>query len=127
MDDVTKALVAARAVLDDVGNWTTGAMARDASGIRTTFDDPNAVCFCAWGALRKVLPGATAHVAATADGETILDRATIRLGAAARQILKEQTTYADRADEMLVPVPLLNDNVGYEAVIRMYDMAIEAA
>ncbi len=37
--------------------WTKGMLARDAKGLQCHPDDPKAVCWCAWGAIRKAGDG----------------------------------------------------------------------
>ncbi len=49
-------LKAARALIEDPERWTQGAFARDAEGHSTPPCSPDAVCWCATGALRQVCP-----------------------------------------------------------------------
>ena len=51
---VKKILCEARALVADHKTWTKNTFARTASGKMTRSDAPNAVRFCALGALRKV-------------------------------------------------------------------------
>jgi len=54
MNDVVATLTAARELLSDPVRWTKGRMARDAAGERAYSRSPEAVCWCAAGALNKV-------------------------------------------------------------------------
>jgi hypothetical protein len=54
---VKKALVSARALIEDPKHWTQGANATDSSGKITMPNSPNACCFCANGAILKVCEG----------------------------------------------------------------------
>lgn len=44
-------LRAARKLIADPSKWTKGWFARDAKGVMASLDDPQAVCFCAIGAI----------------------------------------------------------------------------
>ena len=48
-------LRSARALIDAPEKWTKGTEARDAHGFRVRFESPDAVCFCAVGALLGAL------------------------------------------------------------------------
>jgi hypothetical protein len=47
-------LKGARELLSDPARWTQGHAARTAAGRKTSYQDPDAVCYCPWGALRLV-------------------------------------------------------------------------
>lgn len=47
-------LIAARALIAEPGTWTTGCASRDATGLPVPTHHPDAVCFCAWGAVERV-------------------------------------------------------------------------
>lgn len=47
-------LIAARAVIGEPKAWIKGMNARAADGIEVDSHDPNAVCFCALGAVNRV-------------------------------------------------------------------------
>lgn len=51
---VKQTLLAARELLTPEGAWTQGSYARDASGRRTGCWEPNAVCWCLEGAIKRV-------------------------------------------------------------------------
>jgi hypothetical protein len=46
-------LVRAKELISDPARWTKGAMARDADGHPCDERDPDAKCFCAYGAVRR--------------------------------------------------------------------------
>lgn len=50
-------LIATRALIERPGSWTKNSVARKPGGSKTTATDPNAVKWCAFGALRKVFSG----------------------------------------------------------------------
>jgi hypothetical protein len=43
-------------LIEPEGAWTQGSYGRTADGSSVYYDDPNAVCFCLRGALRRVDP-----------------------------------------------------------------------
>lgn len=49
----SEVLTKARAIVANPATWTQGTLARDKDGNWVNFDDPNAVCFCAAGAIGK--------------------------------------------------------------------------
>lgn len=51
---VSKVLIAARAVIADPKNWTKGSFAKDANGHKRYAIAPEAVCWCALGAVMRV-------------------------------------------------------------------------
>lgn len=69
-------LRATRALVATTATWTKGAYARTASGRKTDFDRPDAVQFCAMGALKRVVVrdvisiGTTAAYLRSPAGET---------------------------------------------------------
>lgn len=91
-------LVAARARIEDPKNWTCGATARDRYGGPVRAENPSAVRWCAVGALLAEEP----------DRESAL-------GHEAYLALFEVSGGPAR----------LNDRGKHEAVLRMYDRAID--
>ena len=61
MKHVTEVLTEARNLISDPKRWTQGAYARDAAGLRTEWDSPNAVCWCTIGAIGKAAEVASEH------------------------------------------------------------------
>jgi hypothetical protein len=53
MSSVLKTLIKAKAVISNPKHWTQRRLAKTASGDYTTVNSPDAVCFCAIGALAK--------------------------------------------------------------------------
>jgi len=43
-------------LLSDPKRWTQKANARDSDGAEVRFDSDDAVCWCLWGAMAKVIP-----------------------------------------------------------------------
>lgn len=99
-------LRAARLKLSDRSRWTTAFLARNANGERVSCRSPEAVCFCAYGALKAETPGPTDECWVA---ESFLESA------------------ATEVDPMTNGPADINDNLGYEAVIKMYDIAIAKA
>lgn len=97
-------LEAARALLSDPSHWTQRVSARDSAGLPVAFNEPRACKFCAGGAVAKVainMPGPE------------YEQAIAAMYAAAKHDLNAGG---------LVQV---NDYMGYEATLRMFDKAIE--
>lgn len=117
MDDVSKALRDARALIANPENWTQGGMARNAEGELVGARDLDAKRFCAWGAVLKVTPPSEA------SEQVLSDLVISRLDTAARRVLLE----ADRAPATVCSVPQVNDDLDHAAVLRMFDYAIPAA
>lgn len=98
-----KILRAARQRITDPKNWTRDAYARDEAG-RDTYTNGDcdfAVCWCAYGALG-------------AEGSGVLTPEADILFQAALELYEKG------------PVEI-NDALGHEAVLRVYDRAIEIA
>lgn len=55
--NVVQILKEARALISDEKNWTQGAYARDTIGREVRVLGPEAMCFCALGALEKIMLG----------------------------------------------------------------------
>jgi len=99
-------LEAARDLIANPARWTQGDFARDEGGVGVNADNGDAVCWCAVGGVRKV---------AESIGE-----------------LYEPNILLDRASGELYPesesnVVWVNDRLGHDAVLRVYDRAIELA
>lgn len=107
MTTVLDALVAARAVIEDPANWTRGTLARTKNGVPTLATDPNACCFCAYGAVAKVL--------GQQDGNLYKDT---------MNALNISGQRCFRTDYV---ASIVNDTLGHEAVLKVYDDAIGLA
>lgn len=99
MSTTKEILIAAKAKIATRETWTQDATARDASGKPTYATDPNAVCWCALGAIQAVVDGIVSGLMAY----SALDRC---------------------ADGDAIDV---NDYDGFEAVHAAFDRAIEEA
>lgn len=101
-------LTEAKNLICDKKNWTTGELARDVRGAPVFYASEEAVCFCSYGALY--------HVAATRGLiRNDLYRATQLLVNSAHKI------------QRLEGIVFVNDHLGHEKVMDMYNMAIEEA
>jgi hypothetical protein len=104
--DKKETLIKARALIADPAHWTTGDFARRAlSGYSVDIHSPSAKCFCALGAL--------ARVRGPNNGGIFEGPAYPNLSAAARQLFNRS-------------IPYVNDHLGHDAVLKMFDKAIES-
>lgn len=120
---VKELLIAARAVIEDPANWCQGSYALDSTPHNVEPNDPNAVRFCALGALKRVSP----------------ERDTGRHGLPIYRWVDDEVDEAhrilmDAAEELyFADVVELNDfmpGIGesqHPKVLEMYDLAISAA
>ena len=102
MQTVVDILRAARDKISDPSRWTTRDYAKNKWGEPTSGHDPDAVCWCAYGAVMSV--SNSFHARCNAE-ET--------LELAAKAIDPGFNCVAD-----------FNDTLGHEAVIEMFDAAI---
>lgn len=109
-------LTAARRLISDPKNWTTGELARDKDGKVVAVDSPFACSWCAVGAAiraERIFP------VAPWDRHSLtktLDKAAIEVNPKA----------SPGNDPGLRPIAALNDKFGNHAeVLRAYDLAIE--
>lgn len=98
--DEKERLIAARELISDPAKWTTGYYARTANGQCTNSENPDAVCWCAFGALWKVSNSRS-------NSANLLETA-------ANHLFHED-------------VVTVNDVMGHEAILKVYDLAIEYA
>ena len=98
-------LRAARARIADPKNWTQGEMARDGSGKACPARSPNAVCWCAMGAVKV-------------SGADFYSEAADLLWQVSHDLFGRGVPYVnDDPDE----------DLGHSAVLKIYDRAIELA
>lgn len=98
MKNSSDVLVSARDLIEETG-WTQYAMARDCEGHPVDPHHPNAVCFCAAGALRRVVSGDSDE---TVEEEASRQRAiTYLLSAAGTFTFKDSLTIASYNDYRL--------------------------
>lgn len=102
MTTTKQTLIAARALIEKPENWTRRALARDVDNISLTADDPDAICFCAIGAIRKIANS-------TKEEEFALEK------------LRQLDVVTS------VGVAIYNDTHTHAEVLAMFDLAIEAA
>lgn len=100
----------ARQVIATENQWTQGRYARTRAGSPVTHQDPDAVCFCAVGALRRAEPDHT-------DARE----------AAARFLFLAVNDGRKPADHIQIPVFNDNPKTEHADVIRAYDRAIALA
>lgn len=103
MNNVTKTLIEAKAIIAKPENWTQGVFARDKTGHQVHVADPDAVCFCSLGALRK-----------TGIKET-----------SGAVYMRARGCLADSGGS--VDIANINDTSTHEEVMAMWDKAIEAS
>jgi hypothetical protein len=104
---VAQLLARARALILDESHWTKGAFARPQydSQFDVAPDSAVAVCWCAEGAILKFSDYPGEHLT---EAQKLLDASADKhFGAPS--------------------APWVNDNLGHEAVIQMFDFAIGAA
>jgi hypothetical protein len=97
MNHVQVELLRAKELISDPKRWTTGAYARNTSGVYTSPVNDNAVCFCALGAMDAVESGSRAFNA--------LYEAAYQHGG----------------------ITHINDVSGHHSVMAMFDRAVEIA
>lgn len=106
--DALTVLREARELISDPKRWTQNHFARDRRGEFISPIHPEAVCFCAGGALAKV------------DGTSFHNsEAHSSAWEALRHASKSLFGNSDPAD--------VNDELGHAAVLRMFDAAIASA
>ncbi|AWI90247.1 hypothetical protein C0214_19495 [Methylobacterium sp. DM1] len=96
-------LRAARARIEDPKNWTQGFFAKDQGGRLVASRDEYAVCWCALGAV-------------IAEADYVEERYS------ARFLFEASKKLFDEDD-----VTVVNDYLGHDAVLKIYDAAIAAA
>lgn len=100
---VCSVLKRAREIISDPSKWTTSSYARDKNGDITSPNYDDAVCFCSLGAVRR---------AARELGQSSWDAQT-RLESVAKKLFHGYT------------VVDVNDAMGHDSVIAMFDEAIK--
>ena len=96
-------LLAARSLISEPARWTQGTSARDVHGRSDTPGSPDAVCWCASGALQAV---------------TKLCRDALYCAA---------RSHLERALPDARPIAVFNDTEEHETVIALFDRAIAYA
>ena len=112
-------LTAARNLIADPEHWTRETVARDERGRPTEPYNPNACQFCALGALSAVFYRADPFNR-TAEQVGELDRAHDR----AKKALREAG--ASHFGVHSFTISRVNDELGHEATLKMFDTAIAA-
>jgi hypothetical protein len=109
VEDALIRLTHARELLDEPHHWTQRTYARDLHGAPTDYRGPNAVCFCALGAVNR----------SADDDETAPSSWAIHVGQAAARVVG---TYVD------APVASWNDRPGrtHAEVVAAFDATIAA-
>lgn len=98
-------LEAAWLLIDDSSRWTQSASARDQQGAKVSPDDSEACCWCAIGAVEKVIADRQAD-------ETLLCDIVQQLCDSAKAVYGTQF------------LNVINDRRDHEAIRRIYDHAI---
>ena len=99
-------LIKAKAVIADPKHWTQGWYAHNAEGQDVEPAEPDAVCWCSLGALKKVAHEENANGACFAATEYLA-------------VVAAECGYSGISD--------FNDNLSHEAVMREWDEAIKLA
>ncbi len=94
----------ARELISDPKRWTQGAISRDASGGEIAPSSERAVCWCSLGAIERIAEAGS------------------YFATSAYYLLYLQ---AEKANGL--SVSSTNDELGHEAVLRMFDAAIASA
>jgi len=94
--NIRKTLGEARRLINERGNWTQNAMARDKNSKPVSEDDPKAIRWCLTGALRK-----------TTEGDCLL------------------TCYSLLKRTMKTSIASFNDNHTHKEVLKALDEAID--
>ena len=97
----------ALAIFADENNWTRGALARNRNGDTCNWDDPNAVRYCALGALIRV----------ATDLVSNYDQARFLVIQVTRRVLAA----SNRSGSVL---PHINDVEGHAAIVAMFKKAL---
>lgn len=101
-------LTQGRELLSDPRRFTQGWFAKDGDGVICPAKDPRACSFCSYGALR--------HFSDTFKAPASLLRAS-------RRVLSENNVTQSDKDSIVY----VNDDLGYEATLKMWAYAIEEA
>ena len=99
-------LIKAKAVIADPKHWTKGWYAHNAEGQDVGPAEPDAVCWCSLGALKKVAHEENANGACFAATEYLA-------------VVSDEYGYSG--------IPDFNDNSSHEAVMKAWDKAIKLA
>jgi hypothetical protein len=124
MASVVENLKAARALIEKPEHFAQGTYAQkqDAvNGYRYACDveDPRASCFCSLGALRRILGDEVDHRDAFGlEGHW--------LASAARELFPLKAEKHASFISLAI-IPDVNDNIGHEGVLQMFDRAIALA
>jgi hypothetical protein len=103
VQNVVTLLTQAKNRIADRNHWTTGWLARDKHGTEVESDHIDATYWCAFGALFREAKSYNRDSATTA--QVALNEAAWKL-------------YSSRLEHV-------NDGIGHEAVLKVYDQAIE--
>lgn len=117
-----QALTAARELIVDPKNWTRNVYARTVDLRIVLPTHGTAVCFCSLGALYRVNQASPQRISDTGLFEMVPGRSTL--------VLAAEKLARSLDPNMVIDVhgPAdVNDILGHEHAIKMYDMAIELA
>lgn len=105
---VEQILLAAKGLIAKPENWTTGRFAANVADYTVLETDPSACKFCARGAINHVVGGWDSN-------EGVI---------AADALYRAANTIAPEPPEDGHPIFYINDQLGHEAVMKMFDAAI---
>lgn len=112
---IRETLTKARALIANPAHWTEGALARKSDGTEIGWHDPEACCFCGEGAVMKAC-----DVPRSFQGPNYL------LYRKAMDFLQYEGVQ-ERAGFPSWQVPTINDDLGHEALLKLFDKGIELA
>ena len=130
---VKAVLIEARRLISDIENWTQRELAHDNDGKVVEPSEPGAYCWCADGAVRKVLD--IGPFDADADAKPIYFRAREALEVVARKQFPLSTEFschyvAVNDGEVGIPDEIGNDEsfrLAHENILKVFDAAIAEA
>lgn len=122
--NVKDALLQARPLIADREHWTFGSHAETAEGVTVDFDDPEAYCFCADGALARVT-----GVSSDWSETPLYQEAAQTLRRAAIHMFPAANGYVGVNDGGIgIPPDLANERERYDAqhanILRVFDLAL---
>lgn len=103
--NVKENLIAARAKIADIKDWITGTYVANICGVTVEVDSKEACRYCGVGALMVVIP--------IAEGD-LFSRSLGALSKSSEFLFSDQS------------VSRVNDKLGHEAILKIYDHAINS-
>ena len=122
MNTVTELLIEARDLISEPGRWTQGVYACDALGYAIDWGSPEAVCWCATGAICKAAESIQEH----GKRRALIERATVELRIAiGHNGVTAFNDHRTHAEVLAAFDRAINDSHTHVEVLEMFDEAIE--